>query len=117
MSKYEGIANSTYTPASAALSTGNIPTYDSLSPVATNTGKTASNTKDIKDALDITNEDLKYLRDFAEQEIINRFTTAEIKVDMSNYNTINNSADLDGITEVLKTALENEMQAVAEGVM
>jgi tape measure domain-containing protein len=77
---------------------------------------TASNTKDIKDSLDISTEDLKYLRDIAEQEVINRFTTAEIKVDMTNYNNVNNEMDLDGVTNYLKDALEDAMQSAAEGV-
>ena len=43
-------------------------------------GNTAENTQAIKDSLDISSEDLKYLRDLAEQEVINRFTTAELKL-------------------------------------
>jgi tape measure domain-containing protein len=77
---------------------------------------TAGNTKDIKDSLDISTEDLKYLRDIAEQEVINRFTTAEIKVDMTNYNSVNNEMDLDGMTTYLKDRLETDMQSAAEGV-
>lgn len=50
-------------------------------------GNIDDNTGKIKDSLDITEEDLKYLRDIAEQEAINRFTTAEINVDMSGIST------------------------------
>jgi len=60
-------------------------------------GNIDDNTGKIKDSLDITEEDLKYLRDIAEQEAINRFTTAEINVDMSGMqNTVNSGDDIDG---------------------
>lgn len=78
--------------------------------------ETANNTKEIKESLNITSEDLKYMRDIAEQEIVNRFTTAEIKVEMINHNTINQEMDLDGITNHFRQQLEEEMYAVAEGV-
>lgn len=73
------------------------------------------NTKDIKKSLDITSEDLKYIRDIAEQEFINRFTTAEIKVEMINNNTVNSEVDMDGFTDKLRLKIEQEMNAVAEG--
>lgn len=79
-------------------------------------GDTADNTKGIKDSLDITSEDLKYLRDIAEQEAINRFTTAEIKIEMNNTNQINNEMDLDGMVDHLATKLEEQMEIAAEGV-
>lgn len=80
------------------------------------TGDTAKNTGAIKDALDITDEDLKYLRDIAEQEVINRFTTAEIKVEMINNNTVNSDLDLDSICDTLAVKVEEQMNISAEGV-
>jgi tape measure domain-containing protein len=77
---------------------------------------TAANTGKMKDSLDITEEDLKYLRDIAEQEVINRFTTAEIKVDMKNYNNINNEMDLDGMVNYVKDSLVKTVQTAAEKV-
>ena len=71
---------------------------------------------DIKESLDISNEELKYMKDLAEQEAINRFTTAEIKIDMTNNNTVNNSNDLDGIINGLTEKLYESMEIVAEGV-
>lgn len=69
----------------------------------------------IRDEIELTREDLDYLRELAEMEAINRFTTAEIKVDMSNYNTINGENDLDGLVEKLSEKIEEEMHIVAEG--
>ena len=67
-------------------------------------------------SLDITSEDLKYLRDIAERDVINRFTTAEIKVEMNNNNTINSDTDLDGIVDYLVNGVSDAMEIVAEGV-
>ena len=69
----------------------------------------------IADSIELTKEDLAYLRELAEMEAINRFTTAEIKVDMSNYNTINGENDLDGLVKVLSEKIEEEMHTVADG--
>lgn len=74
------------------------------------------NTSEIADNIDISNENLKYLRDMAEQEVVNRFTTAEIKVDMTNNNNINNSMDIDGIVEQLTLGVQEAMTVAAEGV-
>lgn len=77
----------------------------------------AGNTGAIADSMDITEEDLKYLRDIAEQEAVNRFTTAEISVDMSGMqNTVNNGMDLDGVISGLTDAVNEAIDSMAEGV-
>ena len=77
---------------------------------------TAKNTKKTADSLDITNEDLQYLRDIAERDVINRFTTAEIKVDMTNNNNIASSTDLDGLISDLTERATGALSMAAEGV-
>ena len=77
----------------------------------------AGNTGAIKNSLDITDEDLKYLRDIAEQEVINRFTTAEVKIDMSGMNNnISNGMDLDGVISAMAEGLAEAIDTAAEGV-
>lgn len=76
----------------------------------------ADDTSAIKDSVDITDEDLKYLRDIAGQEAINRFTTAEIKLDMTNNNNVSSDADLDGIVDGMTTKVLEALEAVREGV-
>lgn len=75
----------------------------------------ADDTSAIKDSVDITDEDLKYLRDIAEQEAINRFTTAEIKLDMTNNNNVSSDADLDGIVDGMTTKVLEALEIVREG--
>lgn len=83
---------------------------------AANTGQTAANTAAIANSLDISNEQLKYLRDVAERDTVNRFTTAKIKVEMTNHNNVNSGMDLDGIVNGLTLAVEDAMSKAAEGV-
>lgn len=81
-----------------------------------NTGDTANNTAATADALDITEEDLSYLRDIAEREAINRFTTAEIKVEQNNTNYIDKETDLDGIMDAWANDFAEKLDVSEEGV-
>lgn len=76
----------------------------------------AGNTEKIADSMDITEEDLKYLRDIAEQEAVNRFTTAEITIEQTNHNTVSGKMDLDGIVSGLTDAANEAVDKIAEGV-
>lgn len=89
---------------------------DEASKAAGNSGKTAANTAKMANTMDASSEELKYLRDVAEQEVINRFTTAEIKVDMTNNNTISSNMDLDGVADHLNNVILEKMAVAAEGV-
>ena len=76
----------------------------------------AGNTGKIADSMDITEEDLKYLRDIAEQEAVNRFTTAEITIEQTNHNTVSGKMDLDGVVDGLTDAVNEAVDIIAEGV-
>ncbi|MFR2756582.1 MAG: tape measure protein [Eisenbergiella massiliensis] len=72
--------------------------------------------KNTKDTVDISDEELKYLHDLAERDVINRFTTAKIQVEMVNHNNVSSNMDLDGIVDYLVTEVDTAMEQAAEGV-
>lgn len=90
---------------------------NNLSDIAGNTGDTAGSAGKIADAMDITWEDLKYLRDIAEKEAVNRYTTAEVNIDMSGMkNTVNGTEDIDGFVVMLTDAVNEAVDVITEGV-
>ena len=79
--------------------------------------KTGDHAEKIKDAMDITDEDIKYLRDIAEQEAINKYTTAEVKIEMGGiHNNVSGDTDVDGMMRYINDSLIGGMQAGAEKV-
>lgn len=78
-------------------------------------GNIDDNTGKIKDSLDVTEEDLKYLRDIAEQESINRFTTAEVTINQTNNNNVSSDTDLDGFITALDDAMGEAIDEVTNG--
>lgn len=93
-----------------------VPDMSGLTDTADNTGDTAVNTSDIADSISVSAEDLKFLKDMAERDTINRFTTASINVDMGGINNnVHNSNDIDGIVDSLVHQLQGAMEKVAEG--
>lgn len=88
-----------------------------LDDIADYTGQTAANTGAAADALSTSTEELAYLRDIAERDAINRFTTAEVKIDMTGMtNRIEGGADLDGVISVLTDGFTEALLTAAEGV-
>lgn len=84
--------------------------------MSSNVSDIADNTARTADALEITDENLKYLRDIAERDFVNRFTTAEIQVEWNNTQNINSDMDLDGVMDYFATNLQEVMESTAEGV-
>lgn len=78
--------------------------------------RTADNTGKMADKMTDMDEDMKYLRDVAEKEYVNKFTTAEIKIDMTNYNDISKEADADDFIDALGERLAEHVYIAAEGV-
>lgn len=103
--------------------TGGVDTSMLSNDFANNAAQTAANTADtadsagrIADSVDISKENLKYLRDIAETEAINRFATAEIEVTMNNNNTVSSDMDIDGMVDHLSAGVLEAMEQAAEGV-
>nr|WP_302657495.1 tape measure protein [uncultured Agathobaculum sp.] len=76
----------------------------------------ADNTAQIADDVSVSSDDIKLLRDIAERQVINKYTTAEIKVEMVNHNNISNEMDLDGVVNLLEAKVTEALATSAEGV-
>lgn len=88
-----------------------------MNDLSNDVGAIADNTGGMADALEVSGEELKYLRDIAERDAINRFTTAEVKIDMTGMqNRIDSSMDLDGVIRELTDGFSEALVTAAEGV-
>lgn len=88
-----------------------------LGDIANSAASGADNTEKIADSMEITEEDLKYIRDIAEREIIDRTVFQSLRVDMGGVtNTVNNMADLDGIGDYLGDLIATTAASSMEGV-
>ena len=104
-------------PSAAPYVPGNAMPYDGSEDLGKSGRETADNTGAIKEAMEISDEDLKYLREAAEQEAINQYTTATVQIDMGGVNNnISNGMDLDGVMTFMTDGLLEAMAAGAEAV-
>lgn len=100
---------------------GSIPSYGDLAGgddggTAKNTKDTADNTKKIADAMDIMDEDLKLMREMAEQEVINKYTTASVEINLENINNVSSEVDFDGIMTHIGEQIAQAAASGAEAV-
>lgn len=94
----------------------NYDTSSALDGIGDSAASTADSASKVADSVDISSENLKYLRDIAETEAINRFTTAEITVNQTNNNNVSNVNDIDGMISSLTDGVNEAMAMAAEGV-
>ena len=77
----------------------------------------AGNTGSMAKSLEVSGEELEYLRDIAERDAINRFTTAEVKIDLTGMtNKIEGTTDIDGVIRELTDGFTEALVTAAEGV-
>lgn len=74
------------------------------------------NTDKMAKAMDISNEELKYLREIAEREVINRYTIATLNIDAQSTNTINSADDIDGVVNAIGEKLKEELSYTLGGI-
>ncbi|NLK82447.1 MAG: hypothetical protein GX277_09750 [Bacteroidales bacterium] len=84
--------------------------------VPSNINDIANNTGEMKDAMELSSEELKYLRDIAAREVIDRTVLRDITVEINNENHINNEMDLDGVVSYIGKGIEEQIEIIAEGV-
>lgn len=88
-----------------------------LNGMADDVGGIKDNTAATADSKSITEEQLKYLHDIAERDAVNRFTTAEVKIDMTGMtNRIDSSQDLDGVIAQLTDGFAEALLTASEGI-
>lgn len=103
-------------PGSAGNPLGEQSPLDGLDGLPGNVGGIAEDTDGIAGSLHVGSEELKYLRDIAERDAVNRFTTAEVKIDMTGMtNKIEGGADLDGVLRALTDGFAESLVTAAEG--
>lgn len=83
--------------------------------IEANTDNTADNTGRMADSMELSEEDLAALVALAEMEWKKEYTTANITVDMSNYNTFNDTSDYEGFALYVRDVIAEEASAVANG--
>lgn len=67
--------------------------------------------------VDMSDEDLKYLRDIAEREYINKFSTATLAPNVTmNFGDIHKEADVDKVAGRIKKILQEEIAIASEGI-
>lgn len=94
----------------------NIYDDDDINDLVNNTGTMAKTADNINDKLNVMEDDLKYLRDFAEREIINNHITSDVNVEMINNNNINSELDIDGVLNSLTRKLDEQLRIQANGI-
>lgn len=91
--------------------------YNSMVGIDEQVTSTAENTGRMADSMELSEEDMKYIRDIAEREVIDRTVFSSISVDMGGVtNTVSNMADLDNIPQYLVNTIQRQMEVSAEGV-
>ena len=98
-----------------------VPDFDNIesntADTADNTKKGAGHAKRAADALDSTAEDLKFLREAAEREAINKYTTATVHIDVGGVTAGDTGGnDFDGVMRRLNDVLIESVENGAEAV-
>ena len=95
----------------------NLSLGDSSDKTKKNTGKTAKNTGKIAKSIDMTNEEIKALRESAIDKSLKRWQDANvIHIQMNNDVEINNGTDLDGFTSQISKGLKDAFAIQREGI-
>lgn len=99
----------------------NIPAFSGFSDIGSDigdkVGSIANNTADIADEVATTNENMEYLRKMAERDVVMRYVTPSINIDMSGMsNNIKNGMDIDGVIDHIVRKTSEAAEEMVEGV-
>ena len=119
VSVYNGVKNLFSSPSGSTGTTVDWGSYNNtdavLNEIANGVSDTAKNTGKINNTLELSADDLKLLREMAEEKAINNYSSATVKIEMTNNNTVASDADLDGIISALSDRVEEAVAVAAEG--
>jgi tape measure domain len=91
--------------------------HDAANKTKKNTGKTAKNTGKIAKSIDMTNDEIKALRESAIDKSLKKWQDANvIHIQMNNDVEINNGTDLDGFTSQIAKGLKDAFIIQREGI-
>lgn len=93
---------------------GNDDLLNELSNITDNTSSAADNTAKISDSVATTSDNIELIKDMAEEQIINRYTS-NVNVEMVNHNNINSDLDINDVTEHLRSSIENDLNSNSGG--
>lgn len=100
-----------------ALPAGALAGGGALDGIRKNGKRTADGIDKLNDTLEITDEDIKYMRDFAEQEAVNKYTTASVNIELGGMHAvINKDVDLDDMVQYVSDSIVDAVKAGAEKV-
>ena len=99
------------------LGFGSISEEIDLSKIEKSGIETARNTKNINDAVEMSDEEMRKVRDMAERDYLRDYRNVEVKVDMSHMqNTMSNGVEVDEVVKKITDSLANAVNSGAEGV-
>ena len=110
----KGVAFANKMTSKLVVDTNNNDLNDMLNKISNSTASTANSASSISDSVATTSENIEYLKDMAEEQIINRYTNS-VNVEMINHNNINNDLDIDDVTEHLRSTIEQGLNSNAGG--
>lgn len=91
--------------------------HDAADKTKKNTGKTAKNTGKIAKSIDMTNDEIKALRESAIDKSLKKWQDSNvIHIQMNNDVEINNGTDLDGFTSQIAKGLKDAFTIQREGI-
>ncbi len=78
--------------------------------------QTAKNTGKIADSIDMSDDDIRELRDVATQQAVSQWQEKNVVIHVTNNNTVNNQMDVDGINNDLVDGLRKAFNELEGGV-
>lgn len=87
-----------------------------LNDIAKGIGDIAKDTGNISGKLNVSDEEMNYVRKLAQRETINKYTRSNVNLHMTNNNNIRNGMDVNEVSRAIARQIQNEISCSAEGI-